>query len=290
LDFYEEHKEMEIYRTEWLIYADERITGSVDAVFINPDGTLTIMDWKRSKEIRKTPFSGNKKGKAPFDHLPDCNYYHYCLQLNLYRNIIQTYYGFKVKDMYLCIFHPENPDGKYIKIEVPAMQREADLLFEQRRRFLAGDLIPETVKSQSPPAAQTRRRLLFSRKTDLTVSSTISNDSAVATKEANSELVCSEDETLTSSLHRVAVIAENNAGLAVDDAVSFVGEVVPDKVSFAEEVAPVSVDVDNEVSFAEEVAPISVDVDNEVSFAEVVSIGNMATDSIVEITVEVDSH
>ena len=50
LQFYEEHKDLKIYRTEWFVFCDIlRITGSIDAVFINDDGSLTIGDWKRSK-------------------------------------------------------------------------------------------------------------------------------------------------------------------------------------------------------------------------------------------------
>lgn len=136
LQFYEDHSDLEIYRTEWMIFSDIlKITGSVDAIFKNSDGTLSIGDWKRSKEISMNSF-GDKRGKFPFEHLPDCNYYHYSLQLNLYRIILETFYRQKVKDMFLVICHPDNKDDKYIKIPVKLMEKEAYHLLDFRKQQL----------------------------------------------------------------------------------------------------------------------------------------------------------
>jgi ATP-dependent DNA helicase PIF1 len=136
LQFYEDHKHLEIYRTEWMIFSDIlRITGSIDAVFKNNDGTLTLGDWKRSKEIHMNSF-GNKWGKFPFQHIEDCNFYHYSLQLNLYRTILENFYEQKVKDMFLVILHPNNKDNKYIKINVKRMEKEGDFLLDYRKNQL----------------------------------------------------------------------------------------------------------------------------------------------------------
>ena len=143
LNFYQDHSDLEIYRTEWMIFSDLlKITGSVDAVFKNSDGTITIGDWKRSKEISMSSF-GNKKGKFPFEHLADCNYYHYSLQLNLYRIILETFYGQKVKDMFLVVCHPDNKDDKYIKIPVKLMEKEASYLLDFRRQQIIKMGYPE---------------------------------------------------------------------------------------------------------------------------------------------------
>lgn len=132
LQFYEDHENLEMYRTEWMIFSEKlRITGSIDAVFRNEDGTLTLGDWKRSKEIKFESF-GNKKGKFPFQNLSDCNYYHYSLQLNLYRVILEKFYNEKIKDMFLVILHPNNENNKYIKIPVKRMEKEGDLLLDFR--------------------------------------------------------------------------------------------------------------------------------------------------------------
>ena len=130
--FYQDHEDLEMYRTEWMIFSEElRLTGSIDAVFRNDDGTLTLGDWKRSKEIKFKSF-GNKKGKFPFENILDCNFYHYSLQLNLYRVILEKFYNEKIKDMFLVVLHPNNKDGKYMKIPVKRMEKEGDLLIDFR--------------------------------------------------------------------------------------------------------------------------------------------------------------
>ena len=78
-----ENKDIKIYRTEWFIFSElHRITGSIDAVFENEDGTLSIYDWKRSKDISFKSFN-NQKGNFPLNNVINSNYYQYCLQLNL---------------------------------------------------------------------------------------------------------------------------------------------------------------------------------------------------------------
>ena len=129
-----DHPDLIMYRTEWMIFSKIlRITGSIDGVARNPDGTLTLIDWKRSKEIKSKGF-GNKKGKNPFSHMPDCNKSHYTLQLNLYRSILETFYGEIVSETYLVILHPQQ--DRYQKILIPRLDLEAELLFEVRRTEL----------------------------------------------------------------------------------------------------------------------------------------------------------
>jgi len=136
LQFYENHKDLKIYRTEWFVFCDIlRITGSIDAVFINDDGSLTIGDWKRSKEINFESYN-EQTGKWPLDHIPDSNYYHYSIQLNLYKRILEKFYGQRVKNMFLIIMHPKNKNEKYIKIDVKCMSKEIDLMFNIRKNEL----------------------------------------------------------------------------------------------------------------------------------------------------------
>ena len=136
LDFHNDHEDMEMYRTEWVIFGEEeKLAGSVDAIFMNKDGTVSIYDWKRSKEISFKSFDG-KMGKAPFEHLEDCNYSHYCLQLNLYRVLLEKYYNLIVKDMCLLVFHPLNKDGKYMKIPVPRLDKEGEMMLSHRRESI----------------------------------------------------------------------------------------------------------------------------------------------------------
>jgi len=134
LNFYQDNQDLEIFRTEWCVFIKElKIAGSIDAVFINEDGTLSIKDWKRSKAINFKAF-GDKCANYPLHHLPDTNYSQYSLQLNLYRRILEDYYGHKVKDMELVVCHPNNKN--YLQIPVQRMDREIDLIFEDRKKYL----------------------------------------------------------------------------------------------------------------------------------------------------------
>lgn len=119
------------YRTEWEVYdEDHKIAGSIDMVFENRDGTLSIYDWKRSKEMK----TKNSYGSKGFDHLSnfhDCNYVHYSLQLNIYKRILEKKYGKMIKDMFLIVIHPTFDE--YQKYEVMDMQPVVDLIFNDRK-------------------------------------------------------------------------------------------------------------------------------------------------------------
>jgi hypothetical protein len=98
---------------------------------------LIIYDWKRCREITKTN-AGNKFASHPaIEHLPDTNYWHYALQLNIYKYILQAKYGKTVTDLYLIVLHPEAPSYKRIKL--PDLQAEVAELFEERIRRFAAD-------------------------------------------------------------------------------------------------------------------------------------------------------
>jgi ATP-dependent exoDNAse (exonuclease V) beta subunit len=92
------------FRTEWRIFDLElKLAGSIDMVYKNmEDGTLSIYDWKRSKEIKRE----NKYEKSEKLGLPDCNFFHYSLQLNTYKYMLEKSYGFKVRDLFLVVLHP----------------------------------------------------------------------------------------------------------------------------------------------------------------------------------------
>lgn len=127
--FRADHAHLVPYRTEWVVYSEElRIAGSIDMVFRNEDGTLSIYDWKRSKEIK---FRGYDRMRFPLEHLHDINFVHYSLQLNLYKWILETYYEATVRDLYLIVMHPDQ--SSYQKIACMDLQTEITDLMELRR-------------------------------------------------------------------------------------------------------------------------------------------------------------
>jgi len=73
--------------------------------------------------------------------LPDTNFWHYALQLNTYKTIIEEKYGKKVVGLCLVCLHPNNAD--YQLIEVPFMEKELVDLFEYRRQMLKAQAKPK---------------------------------------------------------------------------------------------------------------------------------------------------
>lgn len=121
------------YRTEWTIFHENlKIAGSIDMVYMKPDGTLAIYDWKRSKDITKIN-NFNKFAIEPcICHLPDSNFWHYALQLNIYRRILQDKYDKIVSELCLVRLHPDAKEKNYELIPVPIMDQEVDDLFSNR--------------------------------------------------------------------------------------------------------------------------------------------------------------
>ena len=89
IQFVRDHPLLKPYRTEWMIFDEDlKIAGSIDMVYENPDGTLAIYDWKRSKEISKFNNWKQFATNPLISHLHDTNFWHYALQLNNYKAII----------------------------------------------------------------------------------------------------------------------------------------------------------------------------------------------------------
>ena len=129
---------LEPYRTEWIVHAkDIKIAGSIDMVYkkgIDKTGKeiLDIYDWKRCREIVKTPSFDKWSINTIIEHIPDTNYWHYSLQLNGYKYILENYYDKIVEDLYLVCLHPNNKNNNYILIKVPDLQEEIKILFNER--------------------------------------------------------------------------------------------------------------------------------------------------------------
>lgn len=126
LKYLESHGHKKAYRTEWSVFDEEiHIAGQIDMCYMNEDGTVDIYDWKRSKEIKKQGYR-NKSAKPPIDDIPDSNFWHYSLQLNIYRYILETKYGYNVKDMAIVVLHPNNESFK--KFKIPRLEETIDKL------------------------------------------------------------------------------------------------------------------------------------------------------------------
>lgn len=136
-NFLQDFPELTAYRTEWIVYYEEyKISGSIDMVYENPNGDLLIYDWKRCKEITYDSNFGKYASTPCIRHLPDTNYWHYALQLNMYKTILEHKYGKKVVGLYLICLHPDNAYKNYDRIEVPFLEKEMTDLLEVRKSEL----------------------------------------------------------------------------------------------------------------------------------------------------------
>jgi hypothetical protein len=68
-------------------------------------------------------------------HLPDTNYWHYSLQLNVYRMILKEKYDMDVNELALVVLHPNHPTFQVVKVNI--MEDEINAMFETRLRALA---------------------------------------------------------------------------------------------------------------------------------------------------------
>jgi len=100
-----EMNELTPYGVEWRIYMESiQLAGTIDFAALNQDGTLNLYDWKRSKQM--DVHNSYNKYSPIVHHIPDTNFGHYTVQLNLYKYMIEQKYNKKVKHMYLVCMYP----------------------------------------------------------------------------------------------------------------------------------------------------------------------------------------
>lgn len=134
INFIKDTPNLKPYRTEWMIFSEDlKIAGSVDMIYENPDGTLSIYDWKRSKDISKINTFNKFANNELICHFPDSNFWHYALQLNTYKSIIEAKYCKTVTDLYLVRLHPNSEENNYELIKLPDLKNEINDLFLERK-------------------------------------------------------------------------------------------------------------------------------------------------------------
>ena len=113
------------FRTEWSIYdLDLKIAGTIDLICRN-DGAFDIFDWKRSEHINVSEhiYSYGINGMY---NLGNTRYNKYCLQINLYRYILEKNYGIKVNNMFLVVLH--SAYSEYKVYNIPEKNEEMDII------------------------------------------------------------------------------------------------------------------------------------------------------------------
>ena len=115
------------FRSEVSIYhAGLRVAGQPDLLLTDEAGTLSVLDWKRIRALNLD--CRFRSLRAPLEHLPDCNFWHYSLQVNFYAYILRVEYGASVGPSFLGVVHPELPRGRCV--EVPDLRDEIAAIVE----------------------------------------------------------------------------------------------------------------------------------------------------------------
>ena len=135
---------LKIWRTEMRIWSKQHLlAGSIDAIFIDTrTGKYYVYDWKRSKEIKFEGWCRCEPGQhssAVCDgfgcaeatkDVPNCNYYHYSLQVWLYATILELHYGIKIEGCFLVILHPDQKD--FIELAAVDLRPVVKAMMEKR--------------------------------------------------------------------------------------------------------------------------------------------------------------
>ena len=148
------------FRTEWVMWTDDihKLVGTVDMLYMPADlskrtttsatGRVTLhlymIDYKRSKDIPKR--SWGKQGTGPCRTLPDSKHFHYSLQLNAYKYIIETYY----KDILVDgVLHDDIViDGMDIVAMHPTERTECLSITVDNYQHIIKDLFAERLSDQ----------------------------------------------------------------------------------------------------------------------------------------------
>jgi ATP-dependent exoDNAse (exonuclease V) beta subunit len=129
------YKEYEPYDPEYIVCSLElELAGTIDLLF-GQDDTLLIADWKFVKEVKRTNQWEN--ALFPIQHLENCNYYKFCLQLNTYSAIIKRERYFpQHKNHKMIIFHVTE-DG-IEDIVIPNMKQSVRNMMVQWEKLKSG--------------------------------------------------------------------------------------------------------------------------------------------------------
>ena len=135
MKFLSEFPSLRAFRSEWAIFAEpDMLPGTIDFVAVDERGWLVLVDWKRTKDLKHKCSNPFQKMLPPLEVLDDCIGNHYRLQLNIYKHILEKYYGHRVRSMLVACSHPDTrPDG--FVDEVPSMGFHVQkLMLAQRRK------------------------------------------------------------------------------------------------------------------------------------------------------------
>ena len=112
LEGYKMKSDIEII-PERIIYSRElKIAGTIDVLaYDRVKDHYEIIDWKTSKAVETVPYKGKMGISAHTSNIPDCRFYHYALQLSLYRYILEECYGIKINNQLIAHLKQDGARG-----------------------------------------------------------------------------------------------------------------------------------------------------------------------------------
>lgn len=158
---FEKTLQLRPFRTEWMVRTDEQheLVGTIDMLYFAKKYNvlnkktglrelhLIMFDWKRCSKINTFSFNNEYGlGDSVCKNIRNCNYFHYSLQLNAYKYILEHFYhnmvvenqvydNIQIDDMYLLVCHPDN--DRAIDIPVVNYEETMGLMFEDQAKKIA---------------------------------------------------------------------------------------------------------------------------------------------------------
>lgn len=112
--------------TEVMVYSEKyKVAGQIDLLLIDENYCVHLLDWKTNKDIRRDNDWGNMMING-LNHLPDCEYSKYSLQLSLYAKMLSDW-GINVSGLELI--HLRKYD--YSRIAIKYLDKEAEYILDK---------------------------------------------------------------------------------------------------------------------------------------------------------------
>lgn len=94
------------------------------------NGYVHIHDFKTNKKIDKTAFNDQRLKKF-LNHIPDCSYYHYSIQLRIYQKLACRLSGLKAGECWIIsTANPEYGRPEDVYIECANVEKEVEMIFK----------------------------------------------------------------------------------------------------------------------------------------------------------------
>lgn len=122
------------FHSEVLLYNHHyQIAGRADKLIIDTDifgdRWMDWDDYKTSKKIDTT--NSFQKMKYPINHLDDCNFIHYALQINIYEWLLKQFgYSTRSRRITWVILDDEENEIKSVPMVIPNLQKEVQLILD----------------------------------------------------------------------------------------------------------------------------------------------------------------